>query len=308
MPRSILLLALGCVAIPGLAQVWNWTPEEVVRWTPENPFSRSADGRPHVPDDLLERLRSVPVEVAWGVLRARGYERQHVGDLRVLHPDRRLVGRAVTAHYLPVRPDVAPVYQAVAVERGLPRGEVQKVIDVLTKGDVPVVDMMGAAPGHTFGGDNLHAAIYGRTGTGAVIHGRIRDLEGVAQLPTQVYYREAHPSAVAGVMLAGVNGPIRIGEVLVMPGDVVLGDQTGVIFIPPHLVVEVVEKADAAQIFDEWTVAKFLTGNYRSSELYGGPLSPELKAEFDAYAERRRAELKAARESGAALPPPVAPQ
>jgi hypothetical protein len=93
-----------------------------------------------------------------------------------------------------------------------------------------------------------------------------------------------------------------------MPGDVVLGDQTGVIFIPPHLVVEVVGKADPAQIFDEWTVAKFLTGNYRSSELYGGPLRPELKAEFDAYAERRRAELKAARESNAPLPPPAAPE
>jgi 4-hydroxy-4-methyl-2-oxoglutarate aldolase len=159
--------------------------------------------------------------------------------------------------------------------------------------DVPVIDMMGAGPGHTFGGDNLHAAIFGRTKTGAVIDGMIRDLEGIAELPTQVYYRRAHPSAVAEVSVAGINIPVKIGEAIVMPGDVVLGDREGVIFIPPHLVQQIVDEADLTHIHDEWTKAKFLTGKYRASELYGGSgLAPELKKEYDEYVKKRLAEIR----------------
>ena len=286
------LVAMLLIA-PLQAQVFRLSKEEMIKYTAKNPFDRFPDGRPKVDDKILERVKGLSLEEAWGLLQKHGYKHQFAGwDLQVLHPGQKLVGRAVTAQYLPSRPDLAEVLDAEAKAANMAKEPNQKVIDLLELNDVPVIDMMGAGPGHTFGGDNLHAAIYGRTKTGAVIDGMIRDLEGIAELPTQVYFRRAHPSAVAEVAVAGINIPVKIGEAVVMPGDVVLGDREGVIFIPPHLVKQIVDEADRTHVHDEWTKAKFLTGKYRASELYGGSgLTPELQKEYDAYMKKRLAEI-----------------
>jgi 4-hydroxy-4-methyl-2-oxoglutarate aldolase len=283
----------------GLAsgQVFRLSREQMIKYTAKNPFQRFPDGRPKVDDALLERVRGLSLEEAWGILRNKGYNHQYAGwDFQVLHPGKKLVGRAVTAQYLPVRPDLAEVIAADAKAEGGPRGENQKVIDLLQANDVPVIDLMGAAAGHNFGGSNLHAAIYGVTHTGAVVDGTIRDVEGIAELPTQVYFRKAHPAAVADVTVVGINIPIKVGEAVVLPGDVVLGDNEGVIFIPPHLVKEIVDAADMVHIHDDWTIEKFLTGKYKASDLYGGPgLTPALQQEYDAYVKKRMAELNKTR-------------
>src|SRR5262249_15213583 len=156
--------------------------------------------------------------------------------------------------------DFAEVVAADAKAQGLPPGENQKVIDLLQPNDVPVIDLMGAAAGHNFGGSNLHAAIYGRTHTGAVVDGTIRDIDGIRELGSQVFFKKAHPAAVSEVTVVGINIPVKVGEAVVLPGDVVLGDGEGVIFIPPHLVKEIVDAADHVHIHDEWTIQKFLTG------------------------------------------------
>lgn len=286
-------LVAALMLAPLHAQVFRLSNDQMLKYTAKNPFGRFPDGRPKVDDKLLERVKGLSIEEAWGYLRSKGYKHQFSGsDFHVLHPGQKLVGRAVTAQYLPLRPDLEEVLSADAKEQKMPRGQNQKVIDLLEPNDVPVIDLMGAAPGHTFGGDNLHAAIFGRTRTGAVIDGNIRDVDGTRELPTQVFFKLAHPSAVDEVSVVGINIPIRIGEAIVMPGDVVLGASEGVVFIPPHLVKEIVESADLTHIHDEWTKAKFLTGKYRSDELYGGPgLTPELQKEYDAYVKKRLAEL-----------------
>jgi regulator of RNase E activity RraA len=288
-----LLAFLICGSLAAPAQVFRLTREQMIHYTAKNPFDRFPDGRPKVDDKILERVKGLSLEEAWGILQSKGYKHQFAGwDFQVLHPGKKLVGRAVTAQYLPVRPDLAEVLAADAKAEGSPRGENQKVIDLLQLNDVPVIDLMGAAQGHNFGGDNLQAAIAGLTRTGAVVDGTIRDLEGIYELPTQIYFKRAHPAAVAEVNVVGINIPIKVGEAVVMPGDVVLGDREGVIFIPPHLVKEIVDTADRTHIHDEWTKAKFLTGKYKASELYGGPgLSPELQKEYDAYVKKRLAEL-----------------
>lgn len=287
-----LLLAAGALA-PAHAQLFRLTREQMIQYTAKNPFDRFPDGRPKVDDKMLERVKGLSLEEAWGILRNKGYHNQFAGwDFQVLHPGRKLVGRAVTAQYLPARPDLVEALDADAAKQGLPRGENQKVIDLLQLNDVPVIDLMGAAPGHNFGGDNLQAAIYGVTRTGAVVDGTIRDIEGIHELPTQIYFKKAHPAAVAGVKVVGINIPVKVGEAVVLPGDVVLGDREGVLFIPPHLVREIVDTADQTHIHDEWTKAKFLTGKYKASELYGGPgLSPELQKDYDEYRKKRLAEL-----------------
>jgi regulator of RNase E activity RraA len=157
----------------------------------------------------------------------------------------------------------------------------------LQPGDVLVVDMFGKVDGGTFLGDNLAYYIMKKTGTGLVVDGGIRDLEGIADLDLQIYFRGAHPSAISNLMLAGFNVPVRIGGATVMPGDLVLGDREGVYFIPPHLVKEVLERAEITRVHDEWTRRKFDEGKYKSSDIYGSPRDPALKKEYEEYLKKK---------------------
>jgi regulator of RNase E activity RraA len=216
--------------------------EEMLRLTPQNPFGRFEDGRPKVPDALLEKVRTLSVDDVYEALRVRKYTNQFAGGFEILRPGVKLVGRAFTAQYLPFRPDLDDALQAAGKLKGVGPRTTNKTIDLLQAGDVPVIDLMGAAPGNNYGGDNLHAALYGITKTGAVVEGTIRDLEGMHEFPTQIYYRQARPEAVADVSVLGINIPVRIGRAVVLPGDVVLGDRTGVVFIPPHLLEEILRE------------------------------------------------------------------
>jgi regulator of RNase E activity RraA len=233
--RACLLLFCLIATASLHAQLAQPAREEMIRLTAGNPFERFADGRPKAPDSLLETVRALAVDDVYEFLRAKGYPNQFAGGFEILRPGVKLVGRAFTAQYLPLRPDLAEAVEAVAVKRGLARSTNQKVIDQLQEGDVAVIDLMGAAPGNNFGGDNLHAALYGATRRGAVVDGTIRDVEGMFDFPTQIYFRMAHPAAVTNVTVVGINIPVRIGRAVALPGDIVLGDRTGVVFIPPHL-------------------------------------------------------------------------
>jgi regulator of RNase E activity RraA len=269
------------------AQVFTFTREQMLQYTAKNPFERFDDGRPKVPDHLLEKVRDLAAEDIWGVLPGAGYQNQWEGGWQLLHPGKKLAGRAVTAQFMPARPDVMDIAEAEAKKRGGGRNANQRVIDMLQPGDVIVVDLFGKVEGGTFVGDNLATAVYAATKTGMVIDGSIRDLEGIFELPMAAYFRNAHPSAIRGVMLTGVNVPVRIGNTTVMPGDVVFGDREGVYFIPPHLVEQVVTRAQTTKIHDEWTKAKFMTGKYKASELYPSPSDPALRKEYEGYLKQK---------------------
>jgi 4-hydroxy-4-methyl-2-oxoglutarate aldolase len=133
-------------------------------------------------------------------------------------------------------------------------------------------------------------------GGGLVVDGSIRDLEGISTMDMPAYFRSVDPTPIRNVMLTGINIPVRIGDVTVMPGDLVFGDQEGLYFIPPQLVTEVLDNADKLHIHDEWTRKKFDEGKYKSSEIYSSPTDPALKAEYQEYLKRRLAELKQSRQ------------
>jgi regulator of RNase E activity RraA len=73
---------------------------------------------------------------------------------------------------------------------------------------------------------------------------------------------------IGNVMLTGINVPVRISGMTVMPGDLVVGDREDVYFIPPRFVQEVLDRADETHIHDEWTKRKFDEGKYKSSQIY----------------------------------------
>jgi 4-hydroxy-4-methyl-2-oxoglutarate aldolase len=288
---SVVTLALPCASS---AQVFSLTRDELVALSVANPFERFPDGRPKVPDALIDRARGLSAEEIWAVLPGKGFPNQYEDGFQILHPGTKLVGRAFTAQFMPMRPDVEESMQAAAKGAGLARLSNQHVIDMLQPGDVLVVDLFGKKEGGTLVGDNLFYYVMKATGSaGIVVDGSIRDLEGLAGMAMPAYFRHAHPTALGNVMLTGVNIPVRIGNATVMPGDLVFGDREGVYFVPPALVNEILDRADETHIHDEWTKKKFDEGKYRSSEIYGSPRDPALKGEYHEYLKRRLAELRA---------------
>lgn len=275
------------------AQMFTLTKEQLTEYTVQNPFDRFPDGRPKVPDALIERARGLSAEEVWAVLPGKGFRNQYEDGFQILHPGKKLAGRAFTVQFMPVRPDVDGVLNSQAQTKGLGRLNNQAAIDMLQPGDVLVVDLFGKTDGGTIVGDNLFYYIMRATKTGGlVVDGSIRDLEGISAMDMPAYFRHVHPSAIANVMLTGINIPVRIGNVTVMPGDLVLGDREGVYFIPPQLVTQVLDQADVTHIHDEWTRKKFDEGKYKSSEIYGSPRDPALKKEYEEYLKKRLEEIR----------------
>ena len=244
--------------------------DDLIELTRLNPFERFPDGRPCVPDNLLERMKLVTTEEAWDILRKHGYTRQFEGNWKETHPGKITVGRAVTAQFLPQRPDYQDAIQQAGVSEGRGKigGQNSWIIETLQLNDVMVVDLFGKIKDGTLVGDNLGTATRSRTHVGAVVEGGIRDLQGIVQLTdVNFYVRGFDPTALADVTLAGINIPIRIGGITVLPGDVMLGTSTGIIFIPPHLVEEVVLASEATRVRDEFGKMRLDQGKYTSGEI-----------------------------------------
>jgi regulator of RNase E activity RraA len=284
-------VAVGAVSAMLSAQVFHFSPDQVIEYTPKNPYARSADGRPKVPDALLKKFEAMSAEEVWTILDRVGYKNQYEGHWHILHPEKKLIGRALTVQFMPFRPDVNEVLDQKAAKAGHANKN-QYAIDMLTTGDVMVVDLFGKEEGGTFVGDNLATYIYQASKTGMVIDGAIRDLEGIFPIPMAAYFRTMHPTPIGNVMLTGINVPIRIGGATVLPGDVVFGDREGLYFIPPHLVEQIVKNADELHIHDEWTQMMMKTGKYKSMELYPTPKDPELKKQYQEYLKKKLAEMK----------------
>ncbi len=281
--------AAALLTLSASGQVFTFTKDQMVKYTAKNPFDRFEDGRPKVPDALLEKFQGLSAEEIWSVLPGKGFRLQYEDGWQILHPGKKLVGRAVTAQFMPIRPDVAEVAEAEAKARGMTgRSPHQRVIDTLQPGDVLVLDLFGSIASGGVIGDNLAFYIHTATKTGGfVIDGAIRDLEGITPLDMAGYFRGAHPNAIRDVMLTAYNTPVRIGKATVMPGDVVFGDREGIYFVPPQFVEEILRRAEETHIHDEWTKMKLGTGKYKSSEIYGSPTDPELRKEYQEYLKKR---------------------
>ncbi len=227
--------------------------EDIIALTPEWKGERFSDGRPRVPDKYLEALRGMTLEEVWKPIFVKGYESQFEGRLHTLHDDgRKLVGRAVTATFAPTRPDLHEVMFGIGMKEGRKGNYNQWVVDSLVDGDVLVIDMYDKIYKGTFLGGNLTTAVKTKTKTGgAVIWGGVRDVEQMKQVEgVQVYYRGIDPTPIRDFLMTGFNTPTRLGNAIVLPGDIVFGAGGGVLFIPAHLVPEVVDGAAKTHVKD----------------------------------------------------------
>ncbi len=236
--------------------------EDIIKLTSEWKGERFPDGRPKVPDSYLDALRKMTLEELWKPIFVKGYENQFLA-MKSIHPEFRengdlnckLIGRAVTAAYGPFRPDYHEISMAQAAAEGRTGTPNQWVIETLTDRDVIVIDMYDKIYKGTFLGGNLTTAVKNKTHTGgAVIWGGIRDIEQMQKVDTQVYYRGIDPTPIRNFSMISFNGAVRLGDgehaVMVLPGDIVYGCSGGVLFIPPQLVMEVVDSGAKTQVKD----------------------------------------------------------
>src|SRR5207248_2357001 len=212
MKRMSLTPAVLLFSVTAHAQIFQFTREQMIEYTKDNPYDRFPDGRPKVPDELLKKLQNVSAEEVWTILSHHHYNNQFSDHWRIVHPEKHLIGRAVTAQFMPLREDVQQIAEAKANGNGPKRNANQRVIDSLQNGDTIVVDLYGKEEGGTYVGDNLATAIDTFTHTGMVIDGAVRDLDSIFQMGMPIYIRGAHPTPISNTMLTGLNVPIRNGE------------------------------------------------------------------------------------------------
>ena len=309
---TLALAAFACLLIVpktgAIAQNVGASPEYIKALTSEWKGERFADGRPKVSDSILERLKNISIEEAWGVLRNKGFQNQYEGDWQIMLPDQAMTGRVVTAQYMPLRPDMEKQVkdQGVEKEGRSPKGGTNSwPIDILTNGDVYVADGYGKIVDGTLIGDNLGNAIYAKSQRGVIFNGSVRDQEGLSEIEGfNAWMKGQDPSYIQQMMLTSINSPIRVGRATVLPGDVVLAKKYGVIFIPAYLVEELVLTSEVTGLRDEFGHQRLREGKYLAGQIdsqwteeikkdflnwlnnYPGKL-PITKAELDNYLKER---------------------
>jgi regulator of RNase E activity RraA len=267
--RRIVIFAvvLAFVSSAG-AQLGLFSREQRIAFTPDWHGDRFPDGRPQVPDAVLQRLKTVSAEEAWDTLQDAGFRNQFDGGWKIINPGERLVGRVVTAVFMPRRPDFDSVVKANGKKENRIGDQNSWIIDILQPGDLLVVDLFGKIRYGTIIGDNLATAIYSKSHNGLIVDGAIRDQTGIEQIKGfQCYVRGVDPSALQNVMLTGINVPIRIGQATVMPGDIAIGDPEGVTFVPPQLAEKVADDTEMTHFVDEWGHMMLREGKYTPGQI-----------------------------------------
>lgn len=277
-PAALLLMSF----VAAHSQNVGSTPEYIKALTPDWKGERLADGRPKVSDSILERLKNISIEEAWGVLRNKGYNNQFEGDWQIIHADEAMTGRVVTAQYMPLRPDLEKYIRekGKAESRAQQGGTNSWPIDVLTEGDVYVADSYGKIVDGTLIGDNLGNSIYSKSKRGVIFYGSVRDQEGLEEIKGfNGWIKGNDPSYIQQMSLVSINAPIRIGRAVVLPGDVVLAKKFGVIFIPSHLVEELVITSEVTALRDEFGHLRLREGKYKPGQI-DSQWTEEIKNDF----------------------------
>ena len=280
------------------AQPTSLTKDEMLYYTSLWKGERFPDGRPRVSDDIIQRMRYVSVTEAWQILnglsdterqgsisfgefRRPTYSNQYYGEFKMLRDNIIICGRASTIHFLPYRPDLNGLIQQQGNKDGRGRGQYTWGVDQLQKGDVYVSNVCEGILDASHVGDNLGTTIWTKTGNGAVIRGTLRDLYGNLNVDPEwnVMVRDFRPQANSSNLVIGVNCPIQVGYVTVMPGDIVLGTREGVVFIPPHLAQQVVEISERTRMQDVFAHLGVKEGRFTAQQADGG-YTQEMWKEF----------------------------
>jgi 4-hydroxy-4-methyl-2-oxoglutarate aldolase len=296
MRRTTVRLLVACIvagAAIAPAQV-RQTKQQILFYTSEWKGDRFPDGRPKVADDLLQRALDVSIEDVWEYLQGQGYVNQFESGWQALHIDKPFAGRALTAQFMPRRPDMAAAVAAEGKEEGRVSGTNSWVINELRMGDTMVADGYGKIVEGTLIGSNLGSGIAAHTHSGFIFNAGIRDAEENREIANlNGFYRGYDPSAWAQMQLTGINVPVRIGRAVVLPGDLVLAKRDGVLFLPATLAAAAISKAEFTNLQDAFNFELNSQGK-NGAEFEGGWTAQKFAA-FSKWIDAHPEKLKMTR-------------
>ncbi len=277
---TILAVCALLFVAPAFSQV-KMTRDQILFYTSDWKGDRFPDGRPRLPDSLIDRAKDMTIEDLWEYLRGAGYRNQFESGWQALHIEKPMCGRALTAQYMPTRPDMARAIAAEGKAEGRVSGNNSWPIAELQNGDVYVADGFGKIVEGTLIGSNLGNGVAAHTHTGFVFDAGIRDQEENREIPNfNGFYRGYDPSAWADMELTGINVPIRIGRAIVLPGDLVLAKAEGVLFVPAILADDAVSHAEFTALTDAYNFEQNQQGK-NGGQFEGGWNA----AKYDAFAK-----------------------
>jgi 4-hydroxy-4-methyl-2-oxoglutarate aldolase len=257
-------------AVPAVHAQIKATKEQMTFYTSDWKGERFPDGRPKLPDGLLERAKNVTIEDVWSYLRAKGYNCQYEGNWQALHMDKPMTGRALTAQYMPARPDMVTAINAEGKREGRTGGNNMWPINELQTGDVYVADGFGKIVEGTLIGSNLGSGIAAHSHTGFVFDAGIRDVEENKEIANMNgFYRQGDPSAWKDMTLTSINTPVRIGRATVLPGDLVIAKADGILFVPAALAEGAIVNAEVTNLEDAFNFELNASGK-NGAEFEGG--------------------------------------
>jgi 4-hydroxy-4-methyl-2-oxoglutarate aldolase len=276
----MLFLVIAADAQWAFSQI-KTTKEQMMFYTSDWKGERFPDGRPKIPDSLLERAKYVTIEDVWGYLRERGYNCQYEDNWKALHMDKPMTGRALTAQYMPARPDMVAAISKEGKREGRLGGNNMWPINEMQPRDVYVADGFGKIIEGTLIGSNLGSGIAAHSRTGFVFDSGIRDVEENKEVPNlNGFYRQGDPSAWKDMTLTSINAPIRIGRAVVLPGDLVIAKADGIIFVPAPLATGAIMNAEFTNLEDAFNFQLNASGK-NGAEFEGGWTA----AKYDALAK-----------------------
>ena len=282
---ATLLLLLSVILFKSSLSAQTISKEELIYLTSEWKGERFADGRPKISDSLLQRAKLIMIDDAWTVLRNEGYLNQFEGGWKTVN-DTLMTGRALTAMYMPSRPDVEKNIKERGTKQGRKGNTNSWPIDMLTKGDLYVADAFGKIGGGPIMGATLANSIYSKSGNGVVFDGAARDLQEIKNIKGfNAFVRDFHPSFTEQMVLMGLNTPIRIGNVMVLPGDLVIATREGVLFVPAHMAEQVVSTSEFVIRKDQFGFEMVRNGKYSTGEI-DSQWNDEIKTEFLKWLEK----------------------
>lgn len=278
--KRILIFILLLVATNRCTIAQTISREELIFLTSEWKGERFTDGRPKIDDQLLERAKRIYIDDAWTVLKNEGFTNQFEGNWKMVNDSVPVVGRALTAMFMPSRPDIERNIKQRGTQGGRKGNTNSWPIEVLVKGDVYVADGFGKIGGGTLMGSTLANAIYTKTGNGVVFNGAARDLQEIKNIKGfNAFVRDFHPSFLEEMVLMGLNTPIRIGAAMVLPGDLVIAQREGILFVPAHMAEQVVSTAEFVIRKDQFGFEMVRSGKYSTGQI-DSQWPDEIKADF----------------------------
>ena len=235
------------------------------------------------PDELVEPFWDFGTATISSALReVCGILRHFIAGPRLVTPGLKTVGPAVTLSFLPKREDVIAGH---AEEEQEVRSALWAAVIAVQEGDVLVVDCRANMQTGCLG-DMLMTSIHAKGAKGLVVDGCVRDLPDARKLGLPLFLRGSTPHNAGHFEMYpwDYNVPIGCGGVLVRPGDIIVGDDDGVVVVPPQVVPQVLEYCRAREGREDFERIKLReTGDI---EKYY-PLNEEGQREYDVWLRER---------------------